>query len=182
MQTTTGTSHKKGARSNHKKTKGKNQYTKDREPDTEESPARSMSRDIQKNTEEPAATSHSKPAHSDHHVKSTSKSKSAMTTKMSMTDMRRRVGAIMDFISRTQVDLAAEATPPHSGASSTGQQTPQKSSPARTNGVAENQAEATATNGVTPKSPDGKDFKELNCMEMMDVLTRDMVKWQNQYA
>lgn len=171
---TTATSHKRGARSNHKKGKGRNQYTKDRDPDNEESPARSMSRDIQKNGDE--TTSHSKSSTGDH--KHGSKGKQAMANKMSMLDMKRRVGAIMEFISRTQLDLAAE-----NGGSSSGQDTPQKDESAQSNGEsAAEKPEGESANGNTPDASDTANFKGLKCMEMMDVLTRDMVKWQNQYA
>lgn len=174
-----GSSHKRGARNNHKKGKGRNQYTRDRDADNGESPARSMSRDIQKNGDEPATTGHVKPATSDH--RHSSKSKSAPPNKLSMVDMKRRVGAIMDFISRTQVDLATEAPPIHGDDPKSGQASPRKTPVPQTNGNPENQS-GVIDAGATPDSSHAKDFKELNCMEMMDVLTRDMVKWQNQYA
>lgn len=89
-----------------------------------------------------------------------------------MVDMKRRVAAIMEFISRTQVDLATEA--PLSQTSS-GRQTPQETADTvQTNGD--------AVNGDHTSPSDGDRFRELNCMEMMDVLTRDMVKWQGHYA
>ncbi|PNY28114.1 histone deacetylase complex subunit cti6, partial [Tolypocladium capitatum] len=170
---TTASSHKRGTRSNHKKGKGRNQYTKDRDPDNEESPARSMSRDIQKNGDE--TTGHSKSSTSDH--KHGSKGKQAMANKMSMLDMKRRVSAIMEFISRTQLDLAAE------NRDSSGQDTPQKDESAQTNaGSAAEKPEGEGATGNAPDASDAATFKRLNCMEMMDVLTRDMVKWQNQYV
>ncbi|KAG6015963.1 hypothetical protein E4U54_002636 [Claviceps lovelessii] len=161
-----GSSHKRGARSN-RRAKGKNQYTKDREAD-EGSPARSMSRDIQKG-DEATTTGHSKSSVNEHKA---SKGKANMATKMSMLDMKRRVAAIMEFISRTQVDLATEAP---LSQSSSGRESPQE------------KVESVPTSGETVNSdvPDASDssrFKELNCIEMMDVLTRDMVRWQNQYA
>ncbi|KAF7546336.1 hypothetical protein G7Z17_g8513 [Cylindrodendrum hubeiense] len=187
-----GSSHKRGARNNHKKGKGRNQYTRDRDADNGESPARSMSRDIQKNGDESATTAgqtgqtgqtghtgHTKSSTSDH--RHSSKSKSALPHKLSMVDMKRRVGAIMDFISRTQVDLATEALPIHGEDPKSGQASPQKTPVPQTNGNTENQSSIVDTE-VSSESPHSKDFKELNCMEMMDVLTRDMVKWQNQYA
>ena len=101
-----------------------------------------------------------------------------MANKMSMLDMKRRVGAIMEFISRTQLDLAAE-----NGGSSSGQDTPQKDELAQTNGdSAAEQSNGENKNGNTPDAPDAAKFVKLSCMEMMDVLTRDMVKWQNHYA
>lgn len=97
-----------------------------------------------------------------------------------MMDMKRRVGAIMDFISRTQLDLAAEALP-SSSESSTRPSSPEKRSVSRTNGEGASSLPVDETDAGT-YTPQNKDFKELNCVEMMDVLTRDMVKWQNQYA
>ncbi|KAF5638693.1 CTI6 Cyc8-Tup1 interacting [Fusarium sp. NRRL 52700] len=156
---------KRSGKATHKKGKGRNQYTRDRDMDGE-SPARSMSRDIQKNGEEPTPT-HTKPASEHRH----GKSKPALHHKLNMVDMKRRVGAIMDFISRTQVDLAAEAIPGTNGSASNGEASPQKSSDSHS-----------VENEDTAGSSGGKDFKDLNCIEMMDVLTRDMVKWQNQYT
>ncbi|RFU76166.1 cti6 cyc8-tup1 interacting [Trichoderma arundinaceum] len=163
----TANSHKRTSRSNHKKGKGKNQYTKDRNVEIERSPARSVSRDTQK-ASTAIIVAHSKHA-GDH--KGSSRTKLGIAGRMSMLDMKRRVAAIMDFISRTQVDLAAEATldrssnitdqPPHGTTSPSGKDSDSK-------GLCD--------------SPSSRDFKELSCIEMMDVLTRDMVKWQNQYA
>lgn len=153
-------SHKRGVRSTHKKgAKAKAQVTHSREV----SPARSLSRDILKNGDEPVPTSHQRVAP----VDAKPKPKAGPTHKMSMLDMRRRVAAIMDFISRTQVDLAAEGSLP-SSSSSSGDSSPRKT-PTHVNGI----------NGVYDFD---KQFKDLSCVEMMDALTRDMVKWQNQYA
>ncbi|KAK4068845.1 hypothetical protein Trihar35433_5424 [Trichoderma harzianum] len=149
---------KRTSRSNHKKGKGKNQYTKDRNAETEHSPARSVSRDAQRATNATTST-HAKHT-SDH--KGSSKTKLGIAGRMSMLDMKRRVAAIMDFISRTQVDLAAEATLDRSN-----------------NSTNQHSQDPTTSPTDTPMS---KDFKDLSCIEMMDVLTRDMVKWQNQYA
>ncbi|KAM0561168.1 hypothetical protein ACHAPJ_003672 [Fusarium lateritium] len=159
----TSSTHKRGGRTAHKKGKGRNQYTRDRDADGE-SPARSMSRDIQKNSDE-HTPSHPKPANEHRH----GKPKPAMHHKLNMVDMKRRVGAIMDFISRTQVDLAAEALPAPNAAN--GQVSPEKTP-----------SPQAAENGATKEPSSDKDFKDLNCMEMMDVLTRDMVKWQSQYT
>lgn len=160
-------SHKRGAKSN-RRGKGKNQYTKDREVDEGSPPARSMSRDTQKG-DEATTTGHSKSSVNEH---KTSKGKANTANKMSMLDMKRRVAAIMEFISRTQVDLAAEAS---LSQSSSGRETPsEKPESAQTSG--EN------VNSDAPGPLDTTRFKDLNCIEMMDVLTRDMVKWQNHYA
>jgi hypothetical protein len=172
---------KRGARSTHKKTKGRNQYTKDRELDNDDSPARSMSRDIAKATEDSTPTTHSKPS-TDH--KHGPKSKTGLPNKMTMLDMKRRVAAIMDFISRTQIDLATEeiATTSSNSTSASASDSPtKKDTPGPENGVTGADDESRSL-GVTAGEAQDKEFKNLNCMEMMDVLTRDMVKWQNQYV
>lgn len=135
-----------------------------------------MSRDIVKATEDSTPTTHSKSA--DH--KHGAKSKSSLPNKMSMLDMKRRVAAIMDFISRTQVDLATEeiATQP-SNSTSTSDTSPNKDNIGPEGQSPANAAEAAPAGAAESES---KEFKELSCMEMMDVLTRDMVKWQNQYV
>ncbi|KAL4723987.1 Histone deacetylase complex subunit [Fusarium chlamydosporum] len=156
---------KRGGRTTHKKGKGRNQYTRDRDGEGE-SPARSMSRDIQKNGDEPTP-SHAKPTSEPRH----GKSKPVIHHKLNMVDMKRRVGAIMDFISRTQVDLAAETFPMTNGNAIDGEMSLQKTLTSET-----------VEKDGTRESSEGKEFKDLNCMEMMDVLTRDMVKWQNQYT
>lgn len=89
---------------------------------------------------------------------------------MTMVDMKRRVAAIMEFISRTQVDLAAEAACQTSSSSSSGDTSPQKPTSEVNEG------------GTADEMVSTKDFRDLSCIEMMDVLTRDMVKWQNHYT
>lgn len=172
-------SHKRVARSHHKKSKGKNQYTKDRDVDREESPARSMSRDIpHKNADEYHVTVPStKIATHDSRNASSSKAKTPMANKMSMLDMKRRVAAIMDFISRTQVDLAAEGSIASSSNSNSGGGSPQKSTAQPE--ASEKTAEADSPTGIVTST---SEFRDLSCVEMMDVLTRDMVKWQNHYT
>lgn len=132
-----------------------------------------MSRDIQK-IDDGDAKKPSKPIYPSE-AKHPSKPKSAGPAKMSMLDMRRRVAAIMEFISRTQVDLAAEGSVTQSSESSDGQNSPGKASTsqeAHENDSPDKQMETDAD----------KEFKDLNCIEMMDVLTREIVKWQNQFT
>lgn len=168
-----GSTSKRGGRGHPKKGKARNQLTRERETDNGDSPARSMSRDIQKNGDDVAAHSKVTGEHRN------GKAKPALSHKLSMVDMKRRVGAIMDFISRTQVDLAAETFPFSNGIS--GQVSPQKPSTPCTNGHADAQS-TLEVNGTAGELSQEKHFNELNCMEMMDILTRDMVKWQSQYS
>ncbi|KAM3548298.1 hypothetical protein MY1884_009241 [Beauveria asiatica] len=166
---TIGSSHKRTAKSHQKRIRGKNQYTKDRD-EAEESPARSVSRDVQRTAEE----SHPKSPSSD--TRQNSKVKPSAGSKITMVDMKRRIAAILEFISRTQVDLAAEAAcQPNS---SSGEASPQKvSMDEGNNAKGAGGLDHTAEGSITEK-----EFRALPCVEMMDVLTRDMVKWQNHYT
>ncbi|OLN96347.1 putative histone deacetylase complex subunit cti6 [Colletotrichum chlorophyti] len=182
-----GSSHKKTSRNNQKRGKGRNQYTKDRD-EHEDTPARSMSRDIARNHEDHVGSTskHSAADHSRHGAKH--KANNAHS-KVSMNDMKKRVTAFLDFISKTQVELAGEAMPgSRSSQSSSQQESPRATAApeppkAGVNGAINTESKPlTATNGPTDGSREAKDFKSLNCVEMMDVLTRDLLRWQNQYA
>jgi hypothetical protein len=106
------------------------------------------------------------------------KSKSS-NSKVSMGDMKKRVAAILEFISRTQVEMAGEVMSPTSGdaAAKVIRDIADGLPMIKVNG-----------NSNGPKDGDGedvspvKDFKDLSCLEMMDVLTRQLVKWQKEYA
>jgi hypothetical protein len=169
-------SHKKGGRPpNARKGKvGKNQYTKDRDQDhNENSPKRSQSRDVPRNGDD---NGHPPGKPSANEGKS-SKSKGS-NSKVTMADMKKRVGAILDYISRTQVELAGESMSPAAGAAAE----------KMIRGIADglpmikingDGGESRKENGQLPPK---KEFKELTCIEMMDVLTRQLVKWQKEFA
>lgn len=162
-----------------KKGKGRNQYTKDREAREDLSPARSNSRDVQGHDH----------THGQHHTKSgegTSKAhprvKGGFNSKVSMADMRRKAHAMLDYISRTQVEMAGEVTPPNDESRRPSSDVVPH---AKVNGATTTTGEQQPPDitGEPSKIVDlSKDFKELSSVEMMDRLTRDLVKWQNQYA
>lgn len=146
-------------RRSHKK-KGRNQYTRDRDDD---SPARSLSRDISK--DDTGNSNHTNTTGSrgeGHHGGRHSKAKGGMNSRVTMTDMKRRAAAILEYISRTQLELAGEAVPSTVNGGGT-------------NADATKPAE-TSPNGVK------KEFTELSSMEMMDTLTRKLVKWQQEFT
>ncbi|SPQ19564.1 d72378f3-8ffd-4bcc-8ce4-89a6da7ae54d [Thermothielavioides terrestris] len=162
----------------HKK-KGRNQYTRDRDGHDEDSPARSQSRDIQKDDHGPP--SGGKAAGEGGGGKASSKSKGGMSSKITMNDMKRRAAALLDFISRTQVELAGESfTGPTAGTgSSTLGSVAAASKDAQSGAGGDAPVSAPDENGEGRQE---KEFTELGCMEMMDSLTRRLVKWQQQYA
>lgn len=161
------------------KKKGRNQYTKDREAREETSPVRSQSRDAQGHENGNTHQSHGKAGETS--SKSHSRAKGGFNSKVSMTDMKRKAHAMLDYISRTQVEMAGEITPPddESRRPSTVAM-PQ----AIRNGTSasEKKPSGTANDAAANSSNDTpKDFKELSSMEMMDHLTRDLVKWQKEF-
>lgn len=164
----------------HKK-KGRNQNTRDRDVHDDDSPARSQSRDIQKDDNGVQST---RKTGGESGSKTNAKSKGGMSSKITMNDMKRRAAALLDFISRTQVELAGEslsgpgagAVNGTNGSSSTGSDKhliPPES--------AANNPPVLALGDAGDSAP-AREFKELGCMEMMDSLTRRLVKWQQQYA
>lgn len=167
------------------KKKGRNQYTKDREPLEETSPVRSQSRDAQGHDN---GNSHHGHGHSHGYghgksgetaSKSHSRAKGGFNSKVSMTDMKRKAHAMLDYISRTQVEMAGEITPPNDESRRPSDNTvPQPME----NGTSAGKKQPEATNGEPGSSTDAPgDFKELSSMEMMDRLTRDLVKWQKEF-
>lgn len=169
------TSHRKGGRPpNARKGKlGKNQYTKDRDLQEGDdlSPHRSMSRDVPRGDDN-GHTSGNKGSNSEGKP---GKSKNN-TSKVTMGDMRKRVGAILDYISRTQLEMAGEAMSPATA----------DAAEKTIRGIADGlpMIKVNGENGDEPKAEENskKEFKDLTCLEMMDVLTRQLVKWQKEFA
>lgn len=163
-----------------KKVKGRNQYTKDRDIRDETSPARSQSRDVQGH--DTGHGHHSKSGEASH--KPHSRAKGGFNSKVSMTDMKRKAGAMLDYISRTQVEMAGEATPPNSDSPKPAEGV---APPSAGNASRPGQKKASElANGETGSSshPIGeqRDFKDLSSMEMMARLSTDLIKWQQEFA
>ena len=174
------TSHRKGGRPpNARKGKlGKNQYTKDRDLQQEgddPSPGRSQSRDVPRNDENGVQS-----ARGSINEGKPSKSKGSGNSKVTMSDMKKRVAAILEFISRTQLEMASEPISPASGdaAEKLLLDIAEGLPMIRVNG---NQGEGGGTDSTTLGVAE-KEFKDLSCLEMMDVLTRQLVKWQKEFT
>lgn len=178
--TAPSTSHRKGGRPpNARKGKlGKNQYTKDRDQldGDDPSPNRSQSRDVPRGDENGQTPSARGPGN-----EGTKLGKSKSTNKITMSDMKKRVVAILDFITRTQFEMAGETMSPASG------ETAEKMIRSIADGLpmikvnGDNSTEG-SKEGEAGDSTLHKDFKDLSCLEMMDVLTRQLVKWQKEFA
>jgi hypothetical protein len=98
-----------------------------------------------------------------------------------MSDMKKRVAAILEFITRTQFEMAGESMSLASGEAAEkmirniadGLPMIKVNGDRRMDGSRE---------GESGDSTVNKDFKDLSCLEMMDVLTRQLVKWQKEFA
>lgn len=146
----------------------------------ETSPARSQSRDVQGH--DTGHAHHGKSGEATH--KPHSRVKGGFNSKVSMTDMKRKASAMLDYISRTQVEMAGEATPPSNDSPKSGEGVAaqtigndglpgQKQAPELAHGEPGSTAHPTDVQ---------KDFKELSSMEMMARLSTDLVKWQQEFT
>ena len=172
-------SHRKGGRPpNSRKGKlGKNQYTKDRDlqDGEDQSPGRSQSRDVARGDDNTPGSGN----RISNNEGKPGKSKNS-GSKITMTDMKKRVAAILDYISRTQLEMAAETMSPTSG----------EAAEKMIRGIADGlpMIKVNGDNGDQPKEGEAgdatstKEFKDLSCLEMMDILTRQLVKWQKEFS
>lgn len=101
-----------------------------------------------------------------------------------MNDMKRRVAAILEFISKTQLEMAASgehSTPPNGEkATATKSQTqPDGDDPST---ISSKEGEAAKEDSGDNEQAKKRDFNDLSSVEMMDVLTRDLLKWQQEFG
>lgn len=110
-----------------------------------------------------------------------------------MNEMKRRVAAILEFISRMQVEMAVNGenslTPTGNGDRTQGlllKNMVDQIDNAMASTFSERGESLTAmTDGegsASLASSHEKDFKDLTSVEMMDVLTRHLLKWQQEYG
>jgi hypothetical protein len=168
-------SHRKGGRPpNSRKGKlGKNQYTKDKDHDRDDkSPGRSQSRDVAKADD----------AHAPVNKGSINEGKLGKPktphSKITMSDMKRRVGVMLDFISRTQLEMAAGSM---SGINEEETESMVRSLAGNLPMIQVNGDKGEAADQSDDKST-VKEFNDMTCLEMMDVLATQLVKWQKEFT
>ncbi|KAE8349160.1 hypothetical protein BDV28DRAFT_67247 [Aspergillus coremiiformis] len=105
-----------------------------------------------------------------------------------MNEMKRRVAAILEFISRMQVEMASageSATPPGNSDRINGilmKAVSEQLENVMPSTASEADSNTATTDGDTGAVSTEKDFKDLSSVEMMDVLTRHLLKWQQEYG
>lgn len=192
---------------------GRNQYTKDRDPhpDATNSPLRAHSHpgDADKsphylgNGNGNTSTGNNYTWGPNAENGKPSKPRYMNPNRTTMNDMKRRVSGILDFISRTQVEMAAANGRGEGIAATNSSSSPMK----RTQST----AALPATNGgskTAPRPPGGHEsgtsgvvrdrdavgekipgtsvdidaFRSLSSVEMMEVLTRGLMRWQGDFG
>jgi hypothetical protein len=100
-----------------------------------------------------------------------------------MNDMKRRVAGILQFISHTQVELAG-TEPPSTTKSSTSTNTPPDSNGGSNDGNSSGDISGKEVNAALEdlQGIDEQAFDSLSSLEMMEVLTRRLMKWQGEYG
>lgn len=174
----TSNSHKKGGRPpNARKGKlGKNQYTKDRDLQHEgdgASPGRSQSRDVTRNDENGVPS-----ARGSINEGKPTKSRNG-GSKVTLFDAKRRAAAIHGFIVKTQLEMASEPVSSISSgvAGKSVIPTAEGLPTIKVNGTKGDESQGSdLSNGSAALAE--REFKALPLLEMMDVLTRNVVKWQ----
>lgn len=171
---------------------GRNQYTKDRDVNGNgtESPRRGQSHDIGGDSPR-VGYGNTNGAHlNGGDTGRPSKPRHMHPQRTTMNEMKRRVAAILEFISRMQVEMAvaSENSSTPTGNEDRSQGLLLKSMVEQIDAA---MASAVSDGGESaPPTTDGdgdapiheKDFKDLSSVEMMDVLTRHLLKWQQEYG
>ena len=101
-----------------------------------------------------------------------------------MNDMKRRVAGILQFISHTQVEMAGSAIAATSKSSPSTNTPPDSSSSSRNGQNGKRDVSDKAVNAAL-LDLDGIDeqaFAALNSIDMMEVLTRRLMRWQGEYG
>jgi len=183
------TSHKKTGRPPARRGRvGRNQYTKDRDlphrndAHRKSTPARSnSSQNADGGT--PGANGIANGHAESNGLGKPSKPRHMNPNKTTMNDMKRRVANILEFISITQVQMAG-ATAASTTKSSTSTNTPPDSNSDTRNGDQKGEIlEGSVSTALSDLNGiDERAFGALNSLEMMDVLTRQLLKWQGEYG
>lgn len=155
---------------------GRNQYTKDRDlDDGGESPRPPHSRDGE-NGDDHAGMTNGRLA----------KAKPLNPARTSMNELKKRAAGMLEFISRTQVEMAGERTPPNGAhqpvvtAVATGTNRPGLIRTASVKGASKLRKEIDGEE--VEAGIDEAAFQAMSSHEMLDVLTRRLVHWQKDHG
>ncbi|KAJ5100464.1 Zinc finger PHD-type [Penicillium angulare] len=168
---------------------GRNQYTKDRDVNGTgtgtESPRRGYSHDIGADSPRVGHGANGTQINGGDTGRP-SKPRHMHPQRTTMNEMKRRVAAILEFISRMQVEMAVasenSSTPTGNGDGDRAQGLLLKSMVDQINSAMPSTISDAGESAPTDAGDNEKDFKDLSSLEMMDVLTRHLLKWQQEYG
>lgn len=114
-------------------------------------------------------------------------------SRTTMNDMKRRVAGILEFIGRTQVEMAAEVPlgPASKSTSISSKETGTAEAPVTPPDDEQNNEDSNAPQQQDQQQKmlaainadlDLDQFKHLGSLEMMEVLTRKLMKWQGEHG
>lgn len=170
---------------------GRNQYTKDRDVNALEkvitnSPARSH------NSQDPDGGPTRLHGHTNensyldcNNTGRPSKPRHMNPSKTTLNDMKRRVAGILEFISHTQVEIAGINVSPRTTKTSTSTNTPPDSHNIHNRQNGKNNVDIAKATDKAMSDLEGIDdeaFAALTSIEMMEVLTRRLMRWQTEYG
>ncbi|KAJ5833391.1 Zinc finger PHD-type [Penicillium riverlandense] len=174
---------------------GRNQYTKDRDvngtgTESANSPRRGQSHDVGADSPRVGTAGPNGTQMNGGESGRPSKPRHMHPQRTTMNEMKRRVAAILEFISRMQVEMAVagenSSTPTGNGDQANGlllKSMVDQIESAMPIAISEGGESGPATtDGDGDTLAREKDFKELSSVEMMDVLTRHLLKWQQEYG
>lgn len=99
-----------------------------------------------------------------------------------MNEMKRRVAAILEFISRMQVEMAVASENSSTPIGSNGDRTQGLLLKSMVEQIEQSMPMPSDGESAADDEPHEKDFQELSSVEMMDVLTRHLLKWQQEFG
>lgn len=99
-----------------------------------------------------------------------------------MNEMKRRVAAILEFISRMQVEMAVASENSSTPTGSNGDRTQGLLLKSMVEQIEQSMPMPSDGESAGDAEPHEKDFNELSSVEMMDVLTRHLLKWQQEFG
>ncbi|KAI4166235.1 MAG: hypothetical protein LQ342_000121 [Letrouitia transgressa] len=180
---------------------GRNQYTKDREPRAEgpKNPLNAISPGRSSNSREddrsPRVNAHNNNNHSwGSEFGKPSKPRQMNPNRTTMNDMKRRVAGILEFISHTQVEMAAEVplstvskkrsatANPASGPMTPPDESTGLNANSATTDLQDDAAKQGSGDGGGAVEDDLSQFAKLGSVEMMEILTKKLIKWQESYG
>ena len=172
---------------------GRNQYTRDRDLPNSDPPLASISPTRSNNSHDADSgmphlngnTSNGNGYGDNNGLGKPSRPRYMNPNRTTMNDMKRRVAGILEFISVQQVEMAGLEAPSTTKSSTSSNSPPDPNSNSQNGGQQGGKTDLDlekATSAALFDRIDEEAFGALSSVEMMEVLTRKLMKWQGEYG